>query len=76
MREDHTDTGQTVNAIVAVDLAQPGTASGYIIADGHDFFATPRLSPDGRSLAWLAWTISTCRWNGPLWISPRWMRMA
>ena len=64
VREDHTDTGRIVNAIVAVDLAQPGTASGYIIADGHDFFATPRLSLDGRSLAWLAWDHPNMPWNG------------
>jgi hypothetical protein len=32
-----------------------------VLVGGHDFFASPRLSPDGRSLIWLAWTIPTCR---------------
>ena len=64
VREDHTGAAQPVNAIVAVDLAQPGTASGHIIADGHDFFASPRLSPDGRRLAWLAWNHPNMPWNG------------
>ena len=64
IREDHTAVGQPVNAIVAVDLAQPGTAPGEILAEGHDFFASPRLSPDGRHLAWLAWDHPNMPWNG------------
>jgi dipeptidyl aminopeptidase/acylaminoacyl peptidase len=64
VREDHTGVGQPVNAIVAVDLAQPGTAPGHIIADGHDFVASPRLSPDGRRLAWLAWDHPNMPWDG------------
>jgi dipeptidyl aminopeptidase/acylaminoacyl peptidase len=64
VREDHTGTGQPVNAVVAVDLARPGTAPGHIIVDGHDFVASPRLSPDGRYLAWLAWDHPNMPWNG------------
>ena len=66
VREDHTDAGQTVNAIVAVDLMQPGTAPGHIIAGGHDYFASPRLSPDGRCLAWIAWDHPNMPWNGTI----------
>ena len=66
VREDHTDAGQPVNAIVAVDLTQPGTAPGHIIAGGHDFFASPRLSPDGRYLAWLGWDHPNMPWNGSI----------
>jgi dipeptidyl aminopeptidase/acylaminoacyl peptidase len=64
VREDHTAPGQPINALVAVDLAQPGMAPGGIIAQGHDFFASPRLSPDGRHLAWLAWDHPNMPWNG------------
>ncbi len=64
VREDHTGAGQPVNAIVGVDLAQPGTAAGHIIAAGQDFFASPRLSHDGRCLAWLAWDHPNMPWNG------------
>ncbi len=64
VREDHTSGGQPVNAIVALDLAQSGTAAGHIIAAGHDFVASPRLSPDGRRLAWLAWDHPNMPWNG------------
>ena len=66
VREDHTGAGQPVNTIVALDLAQSGTAPGHIIADGHDFVASPRLSPDGRRLAWLAWDHPNMPWNGTI----------
>ena len=59
VREDHTSGGQPVNAIVALDLAQSGTAAGHIIAAGHDFVASPRLR-----LAWLAWDQPNMPWNG------------
>ena len=64
VREDHTGAGQPINTIVAVDLAQPGTAPGHIVANGRDFVASPRLSPDGRRLAWLAWDHPNMPWNG------------
>jgi dipeptidyl aminopeptidase/acylaminoacyl peptidase len=64
VREDHTGAGQPVNTIVAVDLGQPGTTPGHIIANGHDFVASPRLSPKGRCLAWLAWDHPNMPWNG------------
>jgi hypothetical protein len=64
VREDHTGPGQPVNAIVAVDLRQPGIAAGSILAGGHDFVSSPRLSPDGRRLAWLAWDHPNMPWNG------------
>src|SRR5262245_61448896 len=62
IREDHTGEGEAVNAIVAIDLA--GTGPGTVIAGGHDFFASPRLSPDGTRLSWLAWDHPNMPWNG------------
>jgi dipeptidyl aminopeptidase/acylaminoacyl peptidase len=62
VREDHTVDGEPVNAIVAVDLGDGG--SGHVLASGHDFYASPRLSPDGRWLAWLAWDHPNMPWNG------------
>src|ERR1700722_2689318 len=53
VREDHTAEGEPINTIVAVDLAAVEPEPGRILAGGHDFFASPRLSPDGRWLVWL-----------------------
>jgi dipeptidyl aminopeptidase/acylaminoacyl peptidase len=64
VREDHTVDGAAVNALVAVDLARPGASPGVILAGGHDFVSSPRLLPDGRSLAWLAWDHPNMPWNG------------
>jgi dipeptidyl aminopeptidase/acylaminoacyl peptidase len=63
VREDHTVEGEPVNTVVAVDLGG-GREPGRILAGGHDFFASPRLSPDGRWLVWLAWDHPNMPWNG------------
>jgi dipeptidyl aminopeptidase/acylaminoacyl peptidase len=56
VREDHSAGNRQApeNTIVAVDLDGAGNA-GKVLISGHDFFSSPRLSPDGRRLAWLAW---------------------
>jgi dipeptidyl aminopeptidase/acylaminoacyl peptidase len=64
VREDHTAEGEPVNTIVAVDLASSGAEPGRVLVDGHDFFCSPRLSPDGRRLVWLAWDHPNMPWNG------------
>jgi dipeptidyl aminopeptidase/acylaminoacyl peptidase len=68
VREDHMIDGEPINAVVAVDLRQIGQEAGRepgrILIGGHDFFASPRLSPDGRSLLWLAWDHPSMPWNG------------
>jgi dipeptidyl aminopeptidase/acylaminoacyl peptidase len=65
VREDHTAGGEPVNTIVAVDL-DGNSEAGRVLARGHDFYASPRLSPDGNRLAWLAWDHPNMPWNGTL----------
>jgi dipeptidyl aminopeptidase/acylaminoacyl peptidase len=62
VREDHTGEGEAINAVVAVALE--GGEPGRILASGHDFFCSPRLSPDGNRLVWLAWDHPNMPWNG------------
>ena len=64
VREDHTVEGEPINTIVAVDLAAPQPDAGFALVGGHDFFAAPRLSPDGSRLIWLAWDHPNMPWNG------------
>jgi dipeptidyl aminopeptidase/acylaminoacyl peptidase len=70
VREDHRGGGEAVNTIVAVDLAGPRghQDAGRVLASGHDFFSSPRLSPDGRQLAWLSWDHPDMPWDSTrLW---------
>ncbi len=40
------------------------------LARGHDFFSTPRLSPDGAQLAFLTWEHPRMPWDGTqLWLA-------
>jgi dipeptidyl aminopeptidase/acylaminoacyl peptidase len=64
VREDHTVGGEPINTIVAIDIAGRGGEPGNILAGGHDFFSSLRLSPDGRRLIWLAWDHPNMPWNG------------
>jgi dipeptidyl aminopeptidase/acylaminoacyl peptidase len=62
--EDHTQGSEPVNKIVAVS---PAIAT---LVSGNDFYASPRLSPDGSRLAWITWNHPNMPWDGTeLWMA-------
>ena len=61
VREDHTGSGEPKNAIVALDTASGGP--GAVLFDKSDFVAYPRVSPDGRRMAWVAWNHPDMPWD-------------
>jgi dipeptidyl aminopeptidase/acylaminoacyl peptidase len=68
VREDHTQAPQeAVNTIVGVSL---DTGEAAALVSGNDFYASPRLSPDGQRLAWLTWNHPNMPWDGcELWVA-------
>lgn len=67
VREDHGGSGEPQNAIVSVPLA--GEGRDTILVQGDDFYASPRLSDDGRHLAWLCWNHPNMPWDETeLWV--------
>ena len=66
VREDHTDPDNIINAIATVPA--DGNGEQTVLASGWDFVASPRLSPDGDTLAWLSWDHPNMPWDGThLW---------
>jgi len=60
---------QPDNTICALGM---GAAAGVetVLVQGADFYSSPRLSPDGRSLAWLSWVHPRMPWQGTtLWLA-------
>lgn len=58
-----------VNLLVAVSLSGATRGTVSIIAEGRDFYATPRLSLDGERLAYLAWDLPHMPWEAAeLWL--------
>jgi dipeptidyl aminopeptidase/acylaminoacyl peptidase len=69
VREDHTESGrEAVNTLVSINLEKGEEQS--VIVSGGDFYSSPRLSPDGNRLAWLAWNHPNMPWDGTeLWVA-------
>jgi dipeptidyl aminopeptidase/acylaminoacyl peptidase len=75
VQEDHSaltssdgHVAEPVNRLVSVDIR---TGAISVLAEGHDFYSTPRPSPDGgERLAWLAWNHPNMPWDGcELWVA-------
>jgi dipeptidyl aminopeptidase/acylaminoacyl peptidase len=67
IREHHGATGEPRNSIVALALDGSGSTT---LAEGADFYASARVSPEGRRLAWLTWSHPNMPWHGTeLWLA-------
>ena len=69
VREDHSDPDNIVNVIAAVPA--DGSGEQAVLFAGWDFVSSPRLSPDGSTLAWMSWNHPNMPWDGTyLWTAP------
>lgn len=68
VREHHFPEAEAVNELVVFPI--DGSAVPRVIAGGHDFVASPVVSPDGTRLAWLTWDHPNMPWDGTeLWMA-------
>ncbi|MGD8976111.1 MAG: S9 family peptidase [Gammaproteobacteria bacterium] len=65
--EDHSGDGEPDNMLVAIEPNGRKT----VLTRGRDFYSSPRVSADGRRIAWLAWSHPQLPWDGTeLWLAP------
>ncbi len=68
VREHHRVGKEAKNSLVTFPL--DGSGEPRTVVKGHDFFSSPRVSPDGEWLAWLAWDHPRMPWDGTeLWVA-------
>ncbi|HEX2645978.1 MAG TPA: S9 family peptidase [Candidatus Dormibacteraeota bacterium] len=68
VREDHTTgAAEAVNTLVSLDAN--GVGEPITLAEGNDFYSSPRLSPDGGRLAWQTWNHPNMPWDeSEIWV--------
>ena len=64
--EDHAQTHREAQTrLVAVDIGNAnGRQQPQTLQSGADFYASPALSPDGKTLCWLSWNHPNMPWDG------------
>eukprot|EP01018_Ginkgo_biloba_P036284 Gb_22798 [translate_table: standard] len=70
VREDHrqSDTDPTTT-IVSVELNGDEIKEPNVLVNGNDFYSFPRLTPDGRKMAWIEWSHPYMPWDkAELWV--------
>ena len=70
IQEDHGVSDiEAINTLVSLNPSGPNADGGANLVSGADFLTNPRLSPDGRKMAWLEWSHPNMPWDAAeLWV--------
>ncbi len=61
IQEEHTQEKNVINTLVLVHLDEDN--STQVVHSGHDFYSKPRLSQDGKKIAFIAWDHPHMPWD-------------
>ncbi|WFC97951.1 hypothetical protein MYAM1_000671 [Malassezia yamatoensis] len=67
VQECHED-GKVINSLACIDTEKK---SVYVLQSGHDFYAYPRFSQNGKWIAYVTWDHPEMPfWSSQLWVAP------
>lgn len=61
--EDHRGDGEAVSSLVSIPLCGDTRGLPETLVSGADFYSSPRISPDGKKLAYLSWNHPMMPWD-------------
>jgi len=65
VRENHSESGDPSNAIVALELHGDNENGGTVLCQGADFYSTPELADDDQ-LCWTEWNDPNMPWDSTM----------
>ncbi|XP_071700861.1 probable dipeptidyl-peptidase 5 [Rutidosis leptorrhynchoides] len=70
IREDRREScSKSVTTIVSVELNDSIIQDPKVLVSGNDFYAFPRLDPEGKKMAWIEWSHPNMPWDrSQLWV--------
>ncbi|CAK9108409.1 Dipeptidyl aminopeptidase BIII (DAP BIII) [Durusdinium trenchii] len=63
IREDHTNPKPSEVKNTICSVSWDGTGKMEVLVKGFDFYAAPKLSPDGKQLAYICWNHPSMPWD-------------